>query len=344
MSFRAAVVAGCFCLVMLGAASGASAQSALPNGYTIPNAATRDLQSGPTLVAPQISVFRRTGKVCGDGRDPFADDFDPYDDTYDYRLSDDGLFCEWKICNDELNEDATHCNRPDSGDDWGDYTQKREQLGPADYCANWGERVGWLTGAAVDAIDPVTGAVSCRGNDSCYLGAIDVDVIAGGKHASFSGREDCALRPKGCVKENGEPERVPIGCSFTGRATTTAMTVTSCWDGDRIYIGLCLRIPRTAANAKKRRVSTVASWKVSLNGESIGAGRMRVTTTYTPAVKGRPGKRIYIDTNFWTYYNYCLSLPDSQSYRSNGRLYCWWPGTKGRKAKWTDEAKRLSGS
>ncbi len=241
-------------------------------------------QSSRILEAPQISVLRRTGKVCELDRDP------DYEDRYDYRLSDDGLFCEWKICNEEVGTDEICNGASDPGN--GDYTDAREQLGPADYCANWGEGIGWETGAAVDAIDPVTGAVSCRGNDGCYLGTINVDVIAGGKHASFSGREDCALRPKGCVKENGEPEPLPVGCSLTGSATTTAMSVTNCWDDQRIYIGLCLHIPHTSAAAKRRHVSTVANWKVSFNGESIGSGRLRISADYHPAVKAVKGRFI----------------------------------------------------
>ena len=70
---------------------------------------------------------------------------------------------------------------------------------------------------------------------------------------------------------------------------------------------------------------------------------MRLTTTFTPGVKGT-GKRIYSDTNFDSFYNYCLSDPWPKTYASGGRIYCWYPGTKGRKAKWTDKATYLSGS
>ena len=69
MRFRAVVLAGCFCLALLGSASGASAQSALPNGYTIPEAYSNGWD------APSILVARYTDgeHFCGGEPVDFVD-------------------------------------------------------------------------------------------------------------------------------------------------------------------------------------------------------------------------------------------------------------------------------
>ena len=277
MRFRAVVLTGCFCLALLGAASGASAQSALPNGYTMPEAQFNSYYSrGPT-----IDLVRYTDS-----------------DTH---------FCQ---------------------------------------------------GYPVNLIDPATGAVTCADDDTeygysvgCYLGSLKVEVIAGGKLASFTGLKDCALLPRSrssCYDSDDD-------CSFTGRAHTATITVRSCGYlvGEAMYEdyveGYCLGIPRTKANAKKRRVSTVASWKVSLNGVSIGAGRVRVTTTYKPG--GPYFESIRAKQKPQTDYFYCpydyasrsRPKPYFDGRRPWPRLYCKYrrgnyTGT------WTDKATYLSGS
>ena len=202
---------------MIGAASGASAQSALPNGYTIPSAFSNDTGTARELNPWLPIAFAR-------------------------------------------------------------YTSKDH------FCV----------GRPIDSIDPVTGAVTCAPSfdfrNGCYLGTLKVEVIAGGKRASFSGPKDCALRPARCLDFNRRDD-LRIECSNAGKAQTAAIYVKGC----RVYYpgweqnGYCVGIRHTEAAAKRRHVSTVVSWKVSFNGTNIGAGRIRLKTTYTPG-KSKSGK------------------------------------------------------
>jgi len=291
------VLVSCFSLAMVGAASGASAQSALPNGYGWPEAsAFNDQESESRILSePHILVGRQVGTAC------------------ELDLSDDGLSCDG------------------------------EAMAPEDVCASSDESESGVA----DAIDPLTGAVTCGANNECYLGTTKIEVVAGGKRASFSGRTDCALDPTGCLDADGEPVDHP-DCSFTGQTKTAAIHVNGCWEDDDSTTadagGFCLHIPHTSAAAKRRHLSTVANWKVSFNGESIGSGRLRISVDYHPAVKAVKGRFITTKHPDWKrqFCRYAYGGGDNFGF---GPAYfrCWVYGTPSRPASWDDEALKLSG-
>jgi len=264
MRFRTVVLAGCFCVAMIGAASGASAQSTLPSGYTIPTAGTGlcDVDNCDSYV----EIFRQSINV---------------EECLDVTAA------------------LPNTDPPSPDDYW---------TGP------------------VDAIDPLTGNVICGTDDGCYLGTITIEVRANGRNASFSGPRDCGLHPERCST---------LFCSFAGKPKLPGVVVEHCSETDGDTNGICFRIPHTKANAKKRWVSTVVSWKVRFNGASIGSGRIRVETTYQPRIKPIKGHFIVTSHPDW-HRQFCRYAYGG----SGGPVYwrCWVYGKSGRAAEWIDFA------
>jgi hypothetical protein len=256
MRFRAVVLAGFFCLAMLGAVPGASAQGAeLPNGYTLPVAA-----------------------IGGTDHDDWT-----YGDSIDDPLA-------------ILIYRATE--NPDT--------------------------FGWDD--PVNSIDPSTGEVTFGSDDDCYLGVVRVEVSSGGQRAAYSGYRDCAKSsPRTCLTSSGKLNTNAF-CSFRGSAHTSRLSVYGCFDKASSSTGICTVARHTAAlkrSSAKRRLTV--RWRVTFNGSAIGSGRLRVATQYLRRIRAVKGHRIYSDSNFDAFYNYCLSDPWPKTYSSGGRIYCWHP-------------------
>jgi hypothetical protein len=74
------------------------------------------------------------------------------------------------------------------------------------------------------------------------------------------------------------------------------------------------------------RSNTAFLYAVTFNGQTIKSGRFRVRVKFTKRIKSRPPKRIYADTNFDRYVNYCIN-GGKRIWSQNGRLYCFETGT-----------------
>jgi hypothetical protein len=74
----------------------------------------------------------------------------------------------------------------------------------------------------------------------------------------------------------------------------------------------------------------------------LASKRARLTRRYIPAVPARRSHRIYKDTNFDSFYNYCLSSAnDWNTYSLRGRIYCWSPSRARKPAKWVNSSSSV---
>ncbi len=170
--------------------------------------------------------------------------------------------------------------------------------------------------------------VRLRGSsDNCYQGRLTFRAWgAGVRPVTVRGSSKCASDPApswltggGSLDGNSNPK----GAGLVAEGYEAAFSVAI--DGKKL----------------RRTITRRIKWNVKYKGQVIAHGRAKLTRTYRPGKPGRKGKRIYSDTNFDSFYNYCLSDQNSwKTYSSRGRIYCWYPGTSGTHSKWTDSASR----